>query len=440
MSIYGIDLGTTNSIITLRDEFISDLVPSVVDIERKIVGRSLLSSATATRSFKVDISQSQEGLRSVVASKFVLMELKKQVTNDTVKDVVISVPAYFSDNQRQATIHAAELAGLTVHGLINEPTAAAMYISKNKKALSLVYDLGGGTFDVSVIDSRLGNYDVQATDGKVVGGDNFDAAIMKNLIKAGGIAPHSLGSEGFQRLKIEARGIKEYISINQKDKEVDLSAYGGKTITFTVDTYKSLMKMVFADTITKTKKVIGESIPFGEHFDILLVGGSTKCPYLREWIGQELGQEPLPLFYDPDRVVAQGVGLYAGLLEDGEAEVLVSDVTNQLGIGLSDGTMRTIIYKNSKIPIEESTYAVNDVASDKLRIKFYQGDSMLAANNECIGELVYDYGEVKDALDGDVIVTITVEASGVIELSCKELMKEPVKVVLDRERAKVKTQ
>ena len=117
---------------------------------------------------------SVEGTKSVVASRYVLEELKRKAGGSCVKQVVISVPAYFSDNQRQATIKAANLAGLEVVSLINEPTAAAMYISKNHNALSLVYDLGGGTFDVSVIDSRFGNYDVQATDGKIVGGDNLD--------------------------------------------------------------------------------------------------------------------------------------------------------------------------------------------------------------------------------------------------------------------------
>lgn len=437
MAIYGIDLGTTNSLIGLGDEFLSDLVPSVVDIERKMAGRSLVSSTKAVRSFKIDISMSIEGTQSVVASRYVLEELKRQAGGSNVKQVVISVPAYFSDNQRQATIKAANLAGLEVVSLINEPTAAAMYISRNHSALSLVFDLGGGTFDVSVIDSRFGNYDVQATDGKIVGGDNLDMAIMRYLIKEGGLAIHRLGKENLSKLQMLARATKEKISTTHAGTTVDLSDFDGKSVEVTEDTYVSLMKMTFADTITKTKKVIGESIPFGENYDILLVGGSTKCPYLREWVTKELGQAPVPLTYDPDRVVAQGAALYASLLESGEAEYMVSDVTNQLSIGLADGTVRTIIDKNSKIPVEETTFAVNNVASDKLRVKFYQGESLLAENNECIGELVYDYGEVKDALCGEVIIGISVEQSGVITFSCKELMKKPVVVTLDRGISKI---
>ena len=260
---------------------------------------------------------------------------------------------------------------------------------------------------------------------------------MRYIMKEGKLAVHRLGKENLNKLQLLARSTKETISRSRKDTVVDLTEYGGTSITVTEDVYISLMKMTFADTITKTKKVIGESIPFGENFDILLVGGSTKCPYLREWLTKELGKEPVPLTYDPDRVVAQGAAYYAQMLENGEAEYMVSDVTNQLSIGLADGTVRTIIEKNSKIPIEETTFAVNNVKSDNLTVKFYQGESLLAENNECIGELVYNYGKVKEALCGEVIIGIAVESSGVITFSCKELMKKPVVVTLDRGISKI---
>ena len=174
--IYGIDLGTTNSLLGLGDRLLTGLVPSVVNLQTGKAGKDVLEDMSAARSFKCDISMSKEGQLSVSASSRVLRQLVKESGED-VQDVVISVPAYFSDNQRHATIKAAELAGLSVVGLINEPTAAAIYASKSRKALSLVYDLGGGTFDVSVVDSRFGDYDVQATDGCILGGDNFDANI-----------------------------------------------------------------------------------------------------------------------------------------------------------------------------------------------------------------------------------------------------------------------
>lgn len=438
MSIYGIDLGTTNSLIGLGEELFKGLVPSVVDIENKIAGESIKKSLTATRSFKMDISMSVEGNRSVIASRYVLEELKRQAGGSCVKQVVISVPAYFSDNQRNATIKAANLAGLEVVSLVNEPTAAAMYISKDHRALSVVYDLGGGTFDVSIIDSRFNNYDVQATDGLIIGGDNLDQAIMRYIIKEGNLPRHRLGKDKLMQLQLMSRSTKEKMQRERRDLVIALDEFGGAEIIFKEETYISLMKMTFAETVIKTRKVIGEAIPFGERYDIILVGGSTRCPYLREWLTKELGKAPVELTYDPDKVVAQGAALYAKMIETGEAAIMVSDVTNALSIGLADGTVRTIIEKNSKIPIVETTMVVNDKPSDKLRVNLYQGDSLLSKSNECIGTLVYDYGEVKDSFMGEVIVEISVEASGVITFSCKELLKEPVVVKLDRSLSEVK--
>ena len=432
LDIYGIDLGTTNSLIGLGDELLSGLVPSVVDIEKRLAGESLKADPNATRSFKINISLGVEGNLSVAASTLVLRELKERAGGSKVKRVVISVPAYFSDNQRQATMKAAELAGLEVVSLINEPTAAAIYVSEKRKSLSLIYDLGGGTFDVSIIDSRFGNYDVQATDGCVVGGDNLDNNIMRRLIKMGNLRKHTLGAEGLTKLRLLACDTKLRIQKEQKDIKVSLVDFGGGEVDFTVEDYKTLMRMTFSETIFKTRAVLSENIPLGEKFDIVLVGGSTRCPYLREWITREFGQEPVPLTYDPDRVVALGAAMYAEMLYSGEAEENVSDVTKALSIELADGTVRNIIAKNSKIPVEETTVVYNSNPSQFLRVNLCQGDSALSRFNECIGTLVYDYGHIVGQNEGEVIVTVSVEASGIIKLSAKELLKDAVEVILDR--------
>lgn len=430
--IYGIDLGTTNSLIGYSDEFLSSMIPSIVNLETRETGESQRNNPKAIRSFKVNMSMAVEGQRSITGSRYVLEELKRQV-KEKVKDVVISVPAYFKDNQRQATIKAAELAGLNVVALINEPTAAAMYVSKRLSQLTVVFDLGGGTFDVSVIDSRFGNYDVQASDGLIVGGDNFDNAIFKHICKSADIKVHHLAMEQLQALRNLSTKIKIRMQKERKDLTVDLKDFGGTEFVFKEFAYKSLMKMVFAETIQKAKDVIAEAIPTEDSFDIVLVGGSTRCPYLREWIEEELGQKTVELFYDPDRVVAQGAAMYAHLIETGEADILVSDVTTALSIGLSDGTVRVVIPKNSKLPISNSTMVYNNVDSDILRVSIYQGDSMLAANNECIGTVEYDYGEVKAAMEGNVFIDMSVDKSGVITFSCKELLKEPKIVTLTRD-------
>ena len=432
--IYGIDLGTTNSLIGLRDEYLSDLVPSVVDLETKKAGESVKDDVNASRSFKVDMSMAIEGQTSIVSSRYVLEELRRQAGGSRVKDVVISVPAYFKDSQRQATQKAAELAGLNVLALINEPTAAAMYISRTRKQLSVVYDLGGGTFDVSIIDSRFGNYDVQSTDGIIVGGDDFDLMIFRNICKESGIKLHHMSKAETMSLKLFCTKLKIRMQKERKDITVDLSAYGGPSdFVFKEQTYIALMKMTFSETITKTRNVIGEAIPYGEAYDIVLVGGSTRCPYLREWLTKELGQAPVELFYDPDRVVAQGAALYADLIAKGEEDIMVSDVTCALSIGTSDGTVRNVIPKNSKVPYTNSIMIFNDRESDKIRVDVYQGDSILASQNEKIGTVVYDFGEIRQQYEGSVEITMAVDKSGIITFTCQELLKEPLVVVLERD-------
>lgn len=434
--IYGIDLGTTNSLLGCGDELLTGLVPSVVDLQTGMAGKEVLEDMSASRSFKCDISLSKEGQLSVSASSRVLRQLVKESGAD-VHRVVISVPAYFSDNQRQATIKAAQLAGLEVVGLINEPTAAAIYASRSRKALSLVYDLGGGTFDVSVVDSRFGDYDVQATDGCILGGDNFDANIRRWVIKQGAIKVHHLSQEDLTRLKWDCSKLKIRVQQSQKDEELDLSSYGAGRVCMTTQIYTEIMKLTFSETIIKAKKVLGEAVPVGESYDLVMVGGSTRCPFLREWVAKEMGQKPVDMFYDPDKIVAQGAALYAQMLNDGTAHVQVSDVTKALSIEMADGSARVLIQRNSKIPVQETTVVYNSVASDSLQLNLYQGDSVLASQNELIGQLIYSYGSVIPAWEGEVIVGITVEVDGTIHFSCKELLKAPVEVVLDRTKTSI---
>lgn len=429
--IYGIDLGTTNSLLALNGELLTDLVPSVVDVISLEAGASVLENMNATRSFKCDISLALEGQLSVFASSRVLDQLVKE-SRASVHKVVISVPAYFSDNQRQATIQAAKTVGLEVAGLINEPTAAAIYVSKGRKSMSLVFDLGGGTFDVSVIDSRFGDYDVQATDGCVLGGDDLDRNILKWAIKEAGLRLHRLRQTDLTRIKWECAKLKLRLQRSRKAETLDLTAYGAGQVLLTPETYKEIMKLTFSSTILKAKSVLGKVRRGGEIYDLVLVGGSTRCPYLQEWIAQEMGQQPVPLFYDPDRVVAQGASLYAQMLADGTAGEQVSDVTKALAIEMADGCVSKIIEANSKIPVTETQVFYNSITADALRVKLYQGDALIAADNELIGELVYSYGRIVPAGEGMVTVEITIEADGTIHFSCKELLKPPVEVVLDR--------
>lgn len=439
MSYYGIDLGTTNSLIGLYEKkFLSKLVPSCVNLTTGVVGSDAFEDMAAKRSFKVDISLGTEGIMPVTASSAVLKELKRIAGGDCVKDVVISVPAYFSDNQRQATVNAATKSGLDVKGLVNEPTAAAMYIAQKKKSLFVVYDLGGGTFDVSIIDARFGSYDVQATDGRIIGGDNFDKAILQYFVKQGNIALHKMNKEQVTALQHFASKQKIAVQKAHADIVVDLSQWGGNRIVFKEKDYIQLMKLTFGETITLLKRMVNAYIPDNEHYEVLLVGGSTRCPYLREWIGETLDIKIDVPDYDPDRVVAQGAALYAHILETSNIDAQVSDVTKQLSIAMADGTCNVIVEANSKIPLSVEQMITNSTESDKLSVNLLQGEALFASENECIGTLVYDYGEVKAPMDGTVFVTVDIDNKGTITFSVKEMLKKPQVVVLDRNSAVVK--
>lgn len=429
--IYGIDLGTTNSLLGLNGELFTGLVPSVVDLKTGKAGASQVENMEAKRSFKVDISLFKEGEESVAASARVLRQLVDE-SGQQVKDVVISVPAYFTDNQRQATRKAAEIAGLNVVTLINEPTAAAIYASRDRRSLSVIFDLGGGTFDVSVVDSRLSDYDVQATDGCILGGDNFDAALRNHIIKHAGIKIHHYFPADLKRLQWRCSLAKIQLQETMDDVEIDLTDFEAGHFTLTPDVYQQIMKTIFAPAILKAKTVLADAVPAGEPYDLIMVGGSTRCPYLRAWVARELKHEPMPLFYDPDRIVALGATIYAQMVADGTAEIKVSDVTKALSISLHNGTSHVIIPRNSKIPVEETTIVVNPVETDELTVRLWQGDSFLAKDNEFIGSLVYNYGKVVPPGEGEVIVGLRVDSDGSIHFSCREVLGKPVEVVLQR--------
>lgn len=437
--IYGIDLGTTNSVIAYNGKMLGEMVPSIVDMNTKRAGKKFREKFNTNRSFKVDMSCGEEGKIPVASSAIVLSELArmvKVVNNEYVKDVIISVPAFFSDNQRQATIRAAEAIGLNVRALINEPTAAAIYYNKNMRKVAVIYDLGGGTFDVSVVDSRLGNFDIQATDGIIVGGDNFDNNIAKFVLKRGKFKLHKFRQEDRLHLKHVCEQAKICMQKDRTDMHISLEEFGElceeKSVSFTEQNYIDIMHETFAGTITEMKKVIAESLHYKDVFDLILVGGSTRCPYLREWITDSVGQEPVEVFYNPDLIVGLGASLYAKMVETGEAEEKVSDVTKPLSIGLSNGTVRNIIPKDSKIPITEKLLVTNPEDTDKLRIELYQGDSILAANNEGIGTLIYDYGKVMKTGESQLTITISVDTDGIITFKAKELLGKEKTIKLER--------
>lgn len=423
---FGIDLGTTNSLIGSGKNLYSGLVSSSVDTEsathvsRDTVGDSVISS------YKVNMNAGESGKLPIACSAVVLRDLAKIAEDNSgvpCKDIVVSVPAKFNNSQRTAVAEAAKKAGLNLITLINEPTAAAIYVAHDYKDLLVVYDLGGGTFDISIIDARAGNYATVATDGRLVAGDNFDAALCARAYKDCKIQMRYMTKANKKRLMMEMRLAKEALQRSHASQFIDMSYFGvNTTFELTPEIYVEIMKEVFGITLTLTRNVINENLSDFEKPKLVFVGGSTACPFLKEWISSELGLEYLSSSEAPDYIVAKGVALYASMVEDGTAEEFVSDVTGRLVIESDTGKGITVISANSIIPIEEEIVVYNSVESDKLILDLYQGNAIMCTDNDYIGTLVYDYGRVVPAGDGYITVTVKVNIDGIITLSGTDML------------------
>ena len=435
--IFGIDLGTTNSLIGIGDQLLTSLVSSNVDMRtREQVERDFMSDTVAA-SYKTNMGMGAEGELSVECSSIILKRLAELGTRrygEEVKDVIISVPAYFSTSQREAVYKAAGLAGLNVKGLLNEPTAAALYVCKDLKDLIVVYDLGGGTFDVSIVDSRAGVYSVIATDGTILGGDNLDTELAARVVSYCKIPVRLRSKLNMKKLKSRIRCAKEEIQKTNTSAKIDLRDIGvDTTYVLTVNEYINALLSVFGSTITMTNYLVAKSISMAEKPKIVFVGGSAMCPYLREEVLKETGLEEVTTNVDKDLLVAKGVALYADMFQKGEVNSSVEDVTKRLCIKEVNGKSVTVIEANTMVPCKSSITVRNNKTDRYLNLRLYQGDSIIAENNAYIGTLVYDYGREVEAKEGVVEVFVEVQRDGVIKLSALESIyfdMEPMSIEL----------
>jgi molecular chaperone DnaK (HSP70) len=432
--IYGIDLGTTNSLVSKYNsetdtvENLSPLVPSFVNMVTQEVGTEqrtnlINMNKDIVSSYKINISESSSGKISVFASSCVLSELSKYMTES--KDVVITVPAYFHNDQRSATKKAAEAAGLNVRALINEPTAAAMYFSKGRPGKFVVYDLGGGTFDVTVIDTSFGISDVQSTDGIKLGGDDLNRAIYEYLLNKYEHKRHLFEDNTDRSMIEQCEIIKRFIQQNHTNGIIELSeslrpAFEVDRLELTPDEYRSIVYSTFGKTIRIMSKVVKNSgYPLSE-LKLLLVGGSTRDPYLRDIIADYKQYETTDSIYNPDTVVAMGAAYYAYLIEQGLDVTMVSDITKGIGIEMSNGTTLRIIEPSSKLPISNNVLVTNPNRARQLTLRIVQGNDRLARNNYFIGDLLYNFREEKEAQQGLILLSISVSPSGVITAQARE--------------------
>ena len=459
--IIGIDLGTTNSCVAVIEGGEPTVItnsegarttPSVVAFTKdgeRLVGQLAKNQAVTNpdrtvisikrhmgSDYKVDIDGKKYTPQEI--SAMILQKLKTEAEGylgEKVTDAVITVPAYFTDSQRQATKDAGQIAGLNVQRIINEPTAAALAygIDKENEQKIVVYDLGGGTFDVSVIEIGDGVQEVLATAGNNhLGGDDFDQRLIDYFVaefkKSDGI---DLKNDKFamQRLKDEAEKAKIALSnapsVNVNIPYITADATGPKhlNVQLTRAKFNELTADLVEATMGPFKQAISDSgLSMNEIDKVLLVGGSTRIPAVQEAVKKYTGKDPFKGI-NPDECVAMGAALQGGVLNKEVTGLLLLDVTPlSLGIETAGGVCTRMIERNKTIPTKHSqifsTYSDNQPSVD---INILQGEREFAKDNKSIGTFRLD--GIAPAPRGipQIEVTFDIDANGIVNVSAKDL-------------------